>query len=533
MVFLALGTVVAMALIVPWLSGAAPTADAFVSAKSPTENIPPGGRVGGSAEAAKYIGVGGCTASACHGGRPAGPNRMWKCSYTIWTSDPHNRAYTVLFEPRSMNIVRLLNRGAKEVHPEREARCLACHSVPGDPASGVSSEIVRIDGVGCEMCHGPAKNWIAAHTSDDWLAAFYADPKSNHLGMADFKNMRNLLSRAETCAGCHVGAPAEDGRPLRDVNHDLIAAGHPRLSFNFTAYLGVMPKHWTDIPGTKPDFYTQRTVPSGGDPAFRADSETHAEAWAIGQLVAAEAALRLLADRATAAGKSAQKDADSLAWAVRRPWPEFSEFECYACHHQLSDEFPSPRQRAASGSGRKLGAPPWAAWYTTELQPLAECKPFGADGGNIKGRIDDVKNSLSDQLGRLKPKEVAAKASAAKDELHKFAAQIDEALQASALSKMGRAEKVDPILMYFAQQKSDEANWDRAAQRFLTLDALWKAHQQAGQRGGDAGRDVTAKLEAVRKALDFGADLDSPAKADLAEVNKRLMEMQQAILKSL
>src|SRR5437870_3137050 len=52
--------------------------------------------------------------------------------------------------------------------------------------------------------------------------------------------------RAETCAGCHVGAPAGLGAPLRDMNHDLIAAGHPRLNFDYATYLRALPPHWAE-----------------------------------------------------------------------------------------------------------------------------------------------------------------------------------------------------------------------------------------------------------------------------------------------
>ena len=59
-----------------------------------------------------------------------------------------------------------------------------------------------------------------------------------------FMDTKNLVSRIEQCAGCHIGQDARGGLPLRDVNHDLIAAGHPRLNFEFAAYHENQPKHW-------------------------------------------------------------------------------------------------------------------------------------------------------------------------------------------------------------------------------------------------------------------------------------------------
>ena len=47
------------------------------------------------------------------------------------------------------------------------------------------------------------------------------------LGMIDTKN---LLVRAPTCASCHVGSADQD------MNHDMIAAGHPPLRFEQASY---------------------------------------------------------------------------------------------------------------------------------------------------------------------------------------------------------------------------------------------------------------------------------------------------------
>ena len=52
------------------------------------------------------------------------------------------------------------------------------------------------------------------------------------------------LVQAQVCVGCHVGAPAKDGVPARDLNHDLMAAGHPRLIFELSSYQANMPPHW-------------------------------------------------------------------------------------------------------------------------------------------------------------------------------------------------------------------------------------------------------------------------------------------------
>src|SRR5207302_8379860 len=142
-------------------------------------------------------------------------------------------------------------------------------------------EVLRQDGVGCESCHGPAERWLGAHTRYGWDRLSPSE-KETRFGMRPTKA---LDKRVGICVDCHVGSPG------RDVNHDLIAAGHPRLSFEFGAYLANMPHHWKGSKQTQgPDY--------------------DATAWAIGQVASGQAALALLSDRAS---------------RQTAPWPEFAE----------------------------------------------------------------------------------------------------------------------------------------------------------------------------------------------------------------
>jgi len=70
-------------------------------------------------------------------------------------------------------------------------------------------------------------------------------------------------------AGCHVGAPPDPQRgvPVRDVSHDLLAAGTPPLRFELSAFLTNMPPHWTGAaPATSRASPPSRRVP-GRSPA--------------------------------------------------------------------------------------------------------------------------------------------------------------------------------------------------------------------------------------------------------------------------
>lgn len=254
----------------------------------------------------QYVGAGSCSASACHNakltqGTTGGEHAFWI------TRDPHAKAYEILFEPRSREIQRKLDR---KTPAHEDAQCLKCHVAPAydDREPPVQARYFKTDGVSCESCHGPASEWISVHHLDAWQLRSVAEKKK--LGMND---TRSLGGRAQVCVTCHVGAPGVE------VNHDLIAAGHPRLHFELAAFHAHLPRHWSDAKdrSSRPDF--------------------DARLWAEGQLAGARAALELLADRA----------ADKM-----KPWPEFAEFDCAACHHDLAS--PSARPRLG-----KAGAMPW------------------------------------------------------------------------------------------------------------------------------------------------------------------------------
>src|SRR5207247_8943586 len=90
-----------------------------------------------------------------------------------------------------------------------------------------------------------------------------------------------------------------------------------------------------------------------------------ARAWLIGQLVSARAALRLLEARAVAAAQAEKQLKEDPRAEVKLAWPEFAEYDCFACHHGLQ---PPPRWRQLRGfPGRRAGALPWGTWSTPFL----------------------------------------------------------------------------------------------------------------------------------------------------------------------
>jgi hypothetical protein len=290
-------------------------------------------------DANDFVGSISCAAGGCHGGKwnaagdgdPAADESTWKMSYTTWMRrDPHADAYQALWSERSQRMVALLTARAPAPYEQvLHDRCIGCHSTAqhDDPAQ----RQWLADGVSCESCHGPAADWGLAHTLENW------NPPNDHRDSSPgFVDTRNLEARAEKCVSCHVGqlgvGGIDSGQGGYEVNHDLIAAGHPRLNFEFAAYVENLPPHWN----TKREAADHHPL----DP----------NRWVVGQTVAARAALGQLAARAKAAATG--ESSTSV-------WPELAEYACDSCHHDL--ESPSYRQRHRTTA--QLGQLTWGAWY--------------------------------------------------------------------------------------------------------------------------------------------------------------------------
>ncbi len=394
-------------------------------------------------------GVGSCSAAACHNGN--GPQGSKGSEYSTWiTVDPHAKAYSVLFDKRSKRIVENLK---ETTAAERNGRCLSCHAMPeADRNSRVRIE----DGVGCESCHGPAQKWLTQHYLPEWKQK--GDDQKAALGM---RRTKDLQHRANMCADCHVGSPG------RDVNHDLIAAGHPRLSFEFSAYLAILPKHWSerDEKQRYPDFEVR--------------------AWAIGQVASARAALQLLADRA--------RD-------EKKPWPEFAEYDCFACHHDLRE--PSWRQKRGY-TGRVPGSFPWGSWYYSMTATAVATR--GSEGDK---QVLPALQKLRDEMKKPSParKQVSKEA-------HVAAEQLDQCLPPR--NPYG-PEAIQQLLRSVRQDAKQAETWDQEAQRYLAAAALYHALADLG--GADP--EDRASIQSMGKPLAFPKGYASPRDFDPAMLQR-------------
>jgi hypothetical protein len=424
-----------------------------------------------------------CAAASCHGGGRVGKAGS---EYSTWApeadpqgeSDPHNKAYRVLFNPVSVRMGAILG-----LTPHTDRRCLTCHAVESgtDPAT---REQIRAEGVGCSACHGPADKWIGVHYTPEWQALSNREKWDKY----GFVPTKNLVARTLNCASCHVG----DGD--RDMNHDFIAAGHPRLAFE-PARFHFQPhyrKHWTEKT-PQPDFEVRL--------------------WVVGQAAALRAAVNLLYERASRA----------VANDAHTPWPEFSGYSCYACHQKVGEA----ELRGTAGAGpRPAGVPGWEVWSNTALDVAAKTCGEAYPGLSSPNLTEVTK--LRALMGKTRPpaaKEVADQAHKARAELDAWLAAMQTAddLQQKPVPK-GTAERLAHTLAAnaLAGDKLKDHDWDALAANYLGCAAMY--HATGGAAGNKWGKD----LEDVRANLRFptapGGRFDSPAdltrgKLDLLRTN--------------
>jgi hypothetical protein len=279
-------------------------------------------------------------------------------------ADPHRRAFAVLTEPLAVAMMAHLypDKKPEERLATNDARCLACHTNPTlATATDPHAVALRSEGVSCEACHGNAGGWLGPHTG------FTAQTRPTGYAAGGMAKLYDLGERALTCAGCHVGAPATDRLPLRDMNHDMIAAGHPRLNFDFATYQFLLPRHWQER-----DRATGAT-----DPDFEA------RAWLVGRVAHAEAACRLTADRA--------KRSD--------PWPEFAEYSCVACHHRIAD----PKAAYPVSDAKRPGTLPWQPiWPVTTKVPALTDVATSMRGLRPAANTAELATKAADELKQLR-----------------------------------------------------------------------------------------------------------------------------------
>jgi hypothetical protein len=262
---------------------------------------------------ATYVGVATCGGTTCHGRSQSDGPVVRQDELMLW-QDPataagaHSRAWSVLREPRAQAIANRLGIGEATGAP----MCLGCHATPAG-RRGVRFQTA--DGVGCESCHGPASGWLSSHYV---VGGTHAANVSRGLVPLD-----NPRARAAQCLDCHFGSSGEG----QFVTHRIMAAGHPRISFELDLFSTLQQHYNLDN-----DYFSRKG---------RANST---QVWAIGQAMALDRSLSLF----------------TSARGTEGMFPEFYFLDCHSCHRQISDD-PRFRPSAQANPGRPIpsGMPPY------------------------------------------------------------------------------------------------------------------------------------------------------------------------------
>jgi hypothetical protein len=232
----------------------------------------------------KHLGVTSCSSSVCHGAvTPSNTYDVLLNEYVTWShEDPHSKAFTALRSLKSRQIASKLGIA----DPAQAKECLDCHT-DNVPPQQRGEKFSLADGIGCEACHGGSEYWLATHTSK---RTSYRDNIAH--GMYPTADLRQ---RAQLCLSCHYGTGE------KFATHRMMAAGHPRLSFEMDTFLALQPPHYRideDYKRRKPIF-------------------TSTQIWGYGQLAAA------LREMETLQGPRLNNGA---------AFPELALFNCYGCH---------------------------------------------------------------------------------------------------------------------------------------------------------------------------------------------------------
>ena len=439
-----------------------------------------------------FKGSGSCSAVACHGGiAPLAGSTVRRNEHTTWISDDrHSRAFQVLFDDRSQRIARNLAGGKKPVPAHEDTRCLACHTTPRPESLLTATAFMNQDGVGCESCHGSAEKWLGIHTTGPRWSLIAPSDRQNDYGFMDTKN---LVRRIELCVGCHVGQDARDGFPLRDVNHDLIAAGHPRLNFEFAAYQENQPRHWN----------------VGKRSEAEAIADFPAQAWGLGQLVSARAALELVGSRSARAPDvppPALPPALPGPVSAHSPWPEFAEYGCFSCHHRLADE---PWRKNRVSAGIPIGVPAWGSWYYPLAVDLLNHSAVG-EHAEVE-EFQSALKSLAGEMCRPLPDATLVKPMA-DNGIKVLDGVIQRYSTRPAPALLFDAAGVERLIngLNGREAWNTVASWDHAAQRYLALVPLNQARGRLEPRRQMEQKALSEKLHDLLSQLSFPKDFDSP-----------------------
>jgi len=301
-----------------------------------------------------HMGAATCGASNCHGSDHARETAsVSQIEFQIWSQkDAHSKAYAVLGSDRARRVAGNLGIGS----PQQSPLCLGCHT-DFTPIDRRSPKYQITDGVDCEACHGASSEWLGPHVS-----GLFSHQEHVAAGMYPTAEPQ---ARARLCLSCHFGTGD------KFVSHRLIAAGHPRPTFELDTYTVSEPAHFRPTAE-----YLQRK-----------GAVTGIADWVIGQAEMAKAVLHRLADPA--------HNHDGLL-------PELALFDCFDCHRPIvtgaSAPAALPRVNLAGIAMLRIAAGVAAPGLVGPLQGDVALVNAAVDGGGAAGSLDGAVQRAETQL---------------------------------------------------------------------------------------------------------------------------------------
>jgi hypothetical protein len=199
--------------------------------------------------------------------------------------------------------------------------------------------------------------------------------------------MTDLVSpraRAQVCLDCHFGGDGEG----QFVEHRIMAAGHPRVSFELDLF-STLQQHWNE----------------DADYAARKGGKTNGmRMWAVGQAEAVKRSLALFSKPALASNGI---------------FPEFYFYDCHSCHRRIYDgeeavvtKLPNPARPLPVGmppyndenmimlsAAARVAAPDLAAQFDARSRAFHAAMTRGrGEAVQAAGALSQAADALSDRF---------------------------------------------------------------------------------------------------------------------------------------
>jgi hypothetical protein len=393
-----------------------------------------------------YEGVASCAGSTCHGRAEGNGEVVRQDEIASWqepsaATGAHSRAYAALASPRGKQIAATLGIGAATSAPQ----CLGCHATYV-PEARRGARFHTSDGVGCESCHGAASGWITTH---------YAKAATHGSNVAaGMIPLDRPQPRARVCLDCHYGSA--DGNQF--VSHSMMAAGHPRVSFELDLFSALQQHHDIDAD------YVRR----------KGDLDS-VQLWAVGQAEAVRRSTDLFARP------------DYASYGI---FPEFYFYDCHSCHRPITDG-PQRRLTFETNPGRPIpfGQPPYNDENIIMLSAVSKALAPGAAAG-FDAASKDFHRAMGE--GRTQAAQAAVR-------LRDQASSLSDALAGRSYGGDGAFT----VIANIASQATSPRFTDYAgsAQAVMAVDTLLNALVREGRVSQGAAAGIRANINRAYQAV--------------------------------